>query len=70
MFAQVWEPAVVQPKAVACSLHGLGEHSSRYAHVAVAFGKMVILPKATTCAGTGVRGSAGISPPLKISCRI
>lgn len=39
MFAQVWEPAVVVPKAVVCLVHGLGEHSSRYAHVAEAFGK-------------------------------
>ncbi|MBE0682830.1 MAG: alpha/beta hydrolase [Anaerolineales bacterium] len=39
IFAQVWEPAVVQPKAVVCLVHGLGEHSARYAHVAEAFGK-------------------------------
>ncbi|MCQ3937166.1 MAG: alpha/beta hydrolase [Chloroflexi bacterium] len=39
IFAQVWEPEVIQPKAVVCLVHGLGEHSSRYAHVAEAFGK-------------------------------
>lgn len=39
IFAQVWEPDVIQPKAVVCLVHGLGEHSSRYAHVADAFGK-------------------------------
>lgn len=39
IFAQAWEPAVVLPKAVVCLVHGLGEHSGRYAHVAEAFGK-------------------------------
>lgn len=39
IFAQVWEPSVVAPRAVVCLVHGLGEHSSRYAHVAEAFGK-------------------------------
>ncbi len=39
IFAQVWEPAVVVPRAVVCLVHGLGEHSSRYAHVADALGK-------------------------------
>lgn len=39
IFAQGWEPTVLVPKAVVCLVHGLGEHSSRYAHVAEAFGK-------------------------------
>lgn len=39
IFAQVWEPQVVTPRAVVCLVHGLGEHSSRYTHVAEAFGK-------------------------------
>ncbi len=39
IFAQSWEPTVLQPKAVVCLVHGLGEHTSRYAHVAEAFGK-------------------------------
>jgi acylglycerol lipase len=39
LFAQVWEPPVVSPRAVICLVHGLGEHTSRYAHVAEAFGK-------------------------------
>ena len=38
IFAQGWEPTVPQPKAVVCLVHGLGEHTSRYAHVAEAFG--------------------------------
>ena len=39
LFAQVWEPSVVAPRAVICLVHGLGEHSGRYAHVAEAFEK-------------------------------
>ena len=39
LFAQAWEPDVVLPRAVVCLVHGLGEHSSRYAHVAEAFSK-------------------------------
>jgi acylglycerol lipase len=39
IFAQGWEPEARTPKAVVCLVHGLGEHSSRYAHVAEAFGK-------------------------------
>ena len=39
IFAQGWEPVALNPKAVVCLVHGLGEHSSRYAHVAEAFGK-------------------------------
>ena len=39
IFAQGWEPTVLLPKAVVCLVHGLGEHISRYAHVAEAFGK-------------------------------
>jgi alpha-beta hydrolase superfamily lysophospholipase len=37
MFAQGWAPE--KPKAVICLVHGLGEHSGRYAHVAAAFGR-------------------------------
>jgi acylglycerol lipase len=39
IFAQGWEPTILQPKAVVCLVHGLGEHTSRYAHVAEAFGR-------------------------------
>lgn len=39
IFAQAWEPATPKPKAVVCLVHGLGEHTSRYAHVAEAFGR-------------------------------
>lgn len=39
LFAQGWEPESRTPKAVICLVHGLGEHTSRYAHVAEAFGR-------------------------------
>lgn len=39
LFAQIWEPQVVSPRAIVCLVHGLGEHTSRYAHVAEAFQK-------------------------------
>lgn len=39
IFAQAWEPTIPQPRAVICLVHGLGEHTSRYPHVAEAFGR-------------------------------
>jgi alpha-beta hydrolase superfamily lysophospholipase len=33
IYAQAWEPEAA-PKAVICLVHGLGEHSGRYAHLA------------------------------------
>jgi acylglycerol lipase len=39
LFAQSWEPEPLTPKAVICLVHGIGEHSTRYAHVAEAFSK-------------------------------
>lgn len=36
MYAQSWE-SEGKPKAVVCLIHGLGEHSGRYAHVGKAF---------------------------------
>jgi alpha-beta hydrolase superfamily lysophospholipase len=36
MYAQSWEPDE-DPKAVVCLVHGLGEHSGRYAHAGKAF---------------------------------
>jgi alpha-beta hydrolase superfamily lysophospholipase len=35
IYARSWEPEIA--KAVICLVHGLGEHSGRYAHVAQAF---------------------------------
>jgi len=39
LFGRVWEPGERKPKAVICHVHGLGEHSGRYVHVAQAFTK-------------------------------
>jgi acylglycerol lipase len=39
VFAQSWEPDTLSPKGVVCLVHGIGEHSARYAHVAEAFTK-------------------------------
>lgn len=39
LFAQGWEPDVMPFKAIVCLVHGIGEHSGRYAHVAEAFAK-------------------------------
>jgi alpha-beta hydrolase superfamily lysophospholipase len=38
LFAQEWLPEAA-PRAIVCLVHGLGEHSSRYAHVAEALTK-------------------------------
>jgi acylglycerol lipase len=37
VFAQSWEPELNPPTGVVCLVHGIGEHSARYAHVAEAF---------------------------------
>jgi alpha-beta hydrolase superfamily lysophospholipase len=37
--AQGWEPDTTPIKAVVCLVHGIGEHSGRYTHVAEAFAK-------------------------------
>jgi alpha-beta hydrolase superfamily lysophospholipase len=37
IFGQKWESETLQPKGVICLVHGFGEHSSRYEHVAKFF---------------------------------
>ena len=37
IFGQKWESETAAPKAVICLVHGFGEHSSRYEHVAQFF---------------------------------
>jgi acylglycerol lipase len=37
LFGRAWEPDERKPKAVICHVHGLGEHSGRYVHVAEVF---------------------------------
>lgn len=39
LFVQGWEPDATPLKAVVCLVHGLGEHTGRYVHVAEAFAK-------------------------------
>lgn len=39
IFGQSWEPEDALLKGVVCLIHGIGEHSGRYIHVAEAFGK-------------------------------
>lgn len=56
IFVQGWEPTVLSPKAVVCLVHGLGEHSSRYAHVAEAFGKEGFVLFGTDLRGHGRSG--------------
>ncbi|NNC94449.1 MAG: alpha/beta hydrolase [Chitinophagales bacterium] len=46
-----WE--VDQPRALLCLIHGLGEHSERYAHVAAAFNEIGISVFATDLPGHG-----------------
>jgi alpha-beta hydrolase superfamily lysophospholipase len=58
IFAQAWEPTVPQPKAVVCLVHGLGEHTSRYAHVAEAFGKQGFVLFGADLRGHGRSGGA------------
>lgn len=58
LFAQVWEPEVVSPRAVVCLVHGLGEHSSRYTHVAEALGKEGLVLFAFDQRGHGRSGGA------------
>ena len=58
IFAQVWEPPVVAPRAIVCLVHGLGEHSSRYAHVAEAFGMEGFVLFAFDQRGHGKSGGA------------
>ena len=58
IFAQVWEPTMRQPKAIACLVHGLGEHTSRYAHVAEAFSREGFILFGSDMRGHGRSGGA------------
>ena len=57
MYAQSWEPDE-SPKAVACLVHGLGEHVGRYAHVGKAFAE-----EDFALAGFDLRGHGKSSGP-------
>ncbi len=58
IFAQGWEPTMPQPKAVVCIVHGIGEHTSRYAHVAEAFGTQGYILFGSDLRGHGRSGGA------------
>jgi len=58
IFAQAWEPTMPQPKAVVCLVHGHGEHTSRYAHVAEAFGREGFILFGADLRGHGRSGGA------------
>lgn len=58
IFAQAWGPDVVQPRAVICLVHGLGEHSGRYAHVAEALSKEGFILLAADLRGHGKSAGA------------
>lgn len=58
IFAQSWEPTILQPKAVVCLVHGLGEHTSRYTHVAEAFGRQGFVLFGADLRGHGRSGGA------------
>lgn len=58
IFAQTWDPTVLQPKAVVCLVHGLGEHSSRYVHVGESFAKDGLVLLGSDLRGHGRSGGA------------
>lgn len=58
IYAQGWEPDAMPPKAVICLVHGLGEHTGRYAHVAEAFGREGFVTFGADLRGHGRSGGA------------
>lgn len=62
IYAQAWEPET-PPKAYICLVHGLGEHSGRYAHVADALNQGGYAVVASDLRGHGKsEGKRGHSP--------
>ena len=68
LFAQRWEPAG-DPRAVVYLLHGLGEHSGRYAHVAARFTEAGLALSTVDWRGhgrsPGPRGDTRFAPALE-----
>jgi acylglycerol lipase len=56
IFAQGWEPDSHSPKAVVCLVHGVGEHTSRYAHVGDALAKKGFALFGSDMRGHGLSG--------------
>ena len=66
MYAQAWEPEK-NPKAIVCLVHGLGEHSGRYAHVGGAFTEAGFAVAAFDLRGHGkTAGQRGHIPSLAV----
>lgn len=68
LFARRWEPAG-DPRAVVYLLHGLGEHSGRYEHVASRFAREGLAVSAVDWRGhgrsPGPRGDTRLAPALE-----
>jgi alpha-beta hydrolase superfamily lysophospholipase len=66
IFAQIYQP-VGRPRGVVCLVHGLGEHSSRYAHVAEAMVSADFALAALDLRGHGrSEGQRGHTPNLDV----
>jgi len=66
MYARSWEPEET-PKALVCLVHGLGEHSCRYAHVGKAFTEAGFALLAFDLRGHGKSGGQrGHFPSLQV----
>jgi len=66
IFTQTWQPQS-KPRAIVCIIHGLGEHSSRYEHVAHYYQKHNYLVTAMDLRGHGRSGGQrGHSPSFEI----
>jgi len=65
IYAQAWEPETA-PKAIVCLVHGLGEHSGRYAHVAETMNQGGYAVLASDLRGHGkTEGKRGHSPSFE-----
>ncbi len=65
IYAQAWEPESA-PKAVICLVHGLGEHSGRYVHVAETLNQGGYAVMASDLRGHGkTGGKRGHSPTFE-----
>lgn len=65
IYAQAWEPET-EPKAVVCLVHGLGEHSGRYAYVAATLNQGGYIVLASDLRGHGkTEGKRGHSPSFE-----
>lgn len=63
LYGRVWSPA--RPKAVIALIHGLGEHSGRYTHVAAEFNHSGYAVLACDLPGHGkTAGPRGVTPPF------